>query len=151
MCPGLGKTDRQRQNYVLSVHLTRGKREFCHLLIYYVSYNMITSGKLDPFLASCPLNCDCYWQWKEQWKDCWECKIFYQMDFCQDSGHPSPHHITSCQNRLQALSSKVQLSQAPKPTCFPNASVPSTCHSSVLEHTIFQNFLWVLWNLEYCT
>lgn len=98
---------------------------------------MITGVKLDPFLASCPPNCDCYWQWKEQWKDLWECKISYQMELCQDSGHPSPHHIishhhiTSRQNRLQTLSSKVELSQIKKPTCFPNASVPSTCHSNV--------------------
>lgn len=90
---------------------------------------MITSVKHDPFLASCPPNC--YWQWKEQWKDLWECKIFYQVELCQDSGHPSHHHITSRQNRLQTLGSTVYPSQTKNPTCFLNASVPFTCHSNV--------------------
>lgn len=91
---------------------------------------MITGVKHDPSLASCPPNC--YWQWKEQWKDLWECEIFYHMELCQDSGHPSHHPITSRQNRLQTLSSRVYLSQTKKPTCFLNASVPSTCHSNAL-------------------
>lgn len=91
---------------------------------------MITGVKHDPFLASCPPNC--YWQWKEQWKDLWECDIFYHMKLCQDSGHSSHHLITSRQNRLQTLSSAVYPSQTKKPTCFLNTSVPFTCHSNVL-------------------
>lgn len=91
---------------------------------------MITGVKHDAFLASCPPNC--YWQWKQQWKDLWECEIFYHVKLCQDSGHPSHHPITSHQNRLQTLSSTVYLSQTKKPTCFLNTSVPFTCHSNVL-------------------
>lgn len=91
---------------------------------------MITGVKLDPFLASCPPNC--YWQWKEQWKDLGECEIFYHMELCQDSGHPSHHPITSRQNRLQILSSSVYLNQTKKPTCFLNTSVPFPCQSNLL-------------------
>lgn len=70
------------------------KELFCHL-VYYVNYSFTTSLKLDSFWANCPLNCDCYWQWKDQWKDLWERKIFYQMEGSQKSAHWSPHLISS--------------------------------------------------------